>query len=157
MRILFILATLLLTPVVHAQSAQNGPVDITADQLDVEQAKGVATFTGNVLVKQQGFTLTAPKIVASYAKSGGDIESIEATGGVVITRVGQGGITEKASGTTATYAPTKQQVTMAGAVTLIRGPSQLSGDRLVYDMATGNARVTNSKGPVKARFVPGAK
>lgn len=150
-----ILAISLLAP---AAFAQNGPVDITSNQLDVEQAKGLATFTGNVVVTQTGFTLAAPKVVADYsgAKGSNDIKSITASGGVIITRTG-GAVAEKATGSTALYSPVTKQVILSGDVTLIRGPSSLSGDKLVYDMATGNARVTNSKGPVKARFVPQSK
>lgn len=156
------LLTLILTlaiPAAFAQSiASSGPVDITSQRLDVQQAKGTATFSGNVVVTQGGFKLEAPKVTAETdSAKGGDIKSIVASGGVTITRPGQGGITEKATGTTASYTPGTQQLVLAGAVTLIRGPSQLSGDKLVYDIASGNARVTNSKGPVKARFVPQKK
>lgn len=140
----------------HAASVAGGaPVDITSTQLDVDQSGKTATFSGNVVVTQGTFTLAAPKVVADYSGQGSDIKTIQATGGVTITRSGEG-VTEKAVGTTATYTPGARQLVLSGAVTLVRGPSQLSGDKLVYDMATGNARVTNSGGPVKARFVPGA-
>lgn len=158
MKTLFFALLLTISFLAPAAFAQNGPVDITSSQLDVEQAKGLATFTGNVVVTQTGFTLAAPKVVADYsgAKGATDIQSITATGGVTITRTG-GLVNEKATGTTALYSPVTKQVVLSGEVTLVRGPSSLSGDKLVYDMATGNARVTNSKGPVKARFVPQSK
>ncbi|RYG60831.1 MAG: lipopolysaccharide transport periplasmic protein LptA [Alphaproteobacteria bacterium] len=143
-------------PLHAAPMANGGPVDITSKQLDVNQSGKTATFSGNVKVQQGTFTLTAPKVVADYSGSGADIKTIQATGGVIITRVADGA-TEKAIGTTATYAPGARQLVLSGNVTLVRGPSQLSGDKLVYDMASGNARVTSSSGPVKARFVPGAK
>ena len=152
-----LLLTLLFTPAAFAQAMGKGPVDITAQQLDVQQKKGTAVFSGDVVVKQGEMTLTAPKVTATYGSKGGDIEAIEATGGVTITRPGQNGVTEKAVGTTALYSPANGNMVMTGAVTLTRGPSQLSGDKLTYDLANGNARVTNSKGPVKARFVPNAK
>lgn len=155
--LLALLLTLLASSVVAESLTSGGPVDITSAQLDVQQAKGLATFSGNVVVTQSTFRLEAPKVVADFSAKGSDIKSIQATGGVTITRPGQGGITEKATGTTATYQPGAQQLVLTGAVTLIRGPSQLSGDKLVYDMASGNARVTNSSGPVKARFVPKGK
>ena len=158
---IFCLAVALLAaaPVVMAQNlGAKSPVDITSQQLDVQQAKDLAVFSGNVVVTQTGFRLEASKVTADFsAKGHSDIQSIEATGGVTITRDGAGGITEKATGTTATYTPDTQQLVLLGNVTLTRGPSQLSGDKLVYDIATGNARVTNSSGPVKARFVPNAK
>lgn len=139
-----------------AYAANGGPVDITSQQLDVEQSKSLATFSGDVVVTQEGFVLKAPKVVADYS-GGADIKSITATGGVNIVRNGAGGVAETATGTTALYAPASQQIILTGDVTLTRGPSTLSGDKLVYDMASGNAHVTNSSGPVKARFVPNAK
>jgi lipopolysaccharide export system protein LptA len=133
-------------------------VDITSSQLEVLQKEGQAVFSGNVKVTQGTFSLTAPKVVAEYGgggQGGSDIRTITATGGTTIIRTGAGGVQEKAVGTQATYTPGNQLITMVGAVTLTRGPSELSGDKLVYDMASGNAKVTNSSGPVKARFVPG--
>lgn len=162
-----LLAAILLPLAAHAQSQDStasfgaaGPVDITSKQLDVQQAKGLATFTGDVVVKQAGFNLAAPVVTATYGANGpkgssSDVKDITASGGVTILHDGAGGVPEKAVGTTAVYTPGIQQVVLTGDVTLTRGPSQLSGDKLVYDLASGNARVTNSKGPVKARFVPG--
>lgn len=155
-RILLIAFLTVAMPLHAASIANSGPVDITSSQLDVNQSGKTAIFSGNVVVTQGTFTLTAPKVVADYSGAGADIKSIQATGGVTITRSGDG-ITEKATGATATYTPGARQLVLSGDVTLVRGPSQLSGDKLVYDMASGNARVTNSKGPVKARFVPAGK
>lgn len=129
------------------------PIDITASKLEVNQSASKATFTGNVVVTQGGLVLAAPTVVTSYA--GGTLDTVTASGGVTITRTGSGGVAEKATGSTATYSPKAGNLTLTGAVTLQRGPSELSGDKLVYNLQTGNAVVTNSNGPVKARFVPG--
>lgn len=152
---LFVLIFLCAAPSALAASlASGGPVDITADQLDVHNAEGNAVFTGNVVVRQNTLTLTAPKLTVSYAKGGGDITQMQATGGATITRNTPGQAAEKATGSTATYNPSTQTLTMTDNVTLVRGPSTLSGDKLVYAIATGNAQVTSKGGPVKARFVP---
>jgi len=150
------LLLLLIAPAAHAQTAKlSGPVDITANQLDIKHASGQATFAGNVVVTQGGTTLTAPRITVTYGKNGkGDIQQMVAEGGnVVFTRTG-GALAEKATGDKAVYNPTRQELTLTGAVTLTRGPSTLAGDRLLYDIAGGNAQVTNSSGPVRAHFVP---
>lgn len=140
-----------------AHAATGGPIDITAQKLEVNQTSSKATFSGNVVVTQQGLVLTAPVVTADYATQGdgSGIQTVTASGGVTITRNGAGGITEKATGTTAVYNPEAGTLVLSGAVTLVRGPSELAGDRLVYNLTTGNAVVTNSAGPVKARFVPG--
>lgn len=129
------------------------PVDVTADKLDIQHSEGKAVFTGNVHITQGNMTLTAPQVTATYGANGeGDIQQMQATGGATITRTGT--VPEVANGTTATYLPASQQLILTGEVQLTRGPSTLSGDKLVYDMASGNAKVTNSQGPVRAKFVP---
>lgn len=150
-----LLATLAL-PAMAATLTSAGPVDITATQLEVQHTLGKAAFSGNVVVTQGDFTLKAPQLTADYnAKGGGDsLKQLQATGGVTITRGGAGGMAETATGSVATYNPNAQKLVLTGpTVTLTRGPSTLVGDKLIYNIATGNAQVTNSSGPVKARFV----
>ncbi len=137
---------------VHAAAAK-APIDISAQKLEVNQSSSKAIFSGNVVVTQEGLILTAPVVTADYQGQG--IQTVTASGGVTITRTGAGGVSEKATGTTAIYNPDAGNLVLTGAVTLTRGPSELSGDKLVYNLTTGNAVVTNSGGPVKARFVPG--
>ena len=150
-----LLTSLFATVLLSTAWAQNTqPVDITAAKLEVNQSANTATFSGNVVVTQGNLTLNAPRVVAASAKAGG-VQAITASGGVTITRPGTAGTNETATGTTASYNPQAGTLTLTGAVTLTRGPSVLSGDKLVYNLQTGNAVVTNSQGPVKARFVPG--
>ncbi|NBV54652.1 MAG: lipopolysaccharide transport periplasmic protein LptA [Proteobacteria bacterium] len=134
------------------QAQSNQPVEITASQMEVQHTQGTATFTGNVVVTQGNLTLTAPQLTVSYQSQSGDVDTIRTTGLTTITR--SGATSEKATGTQAIYTPASQLLVLTGQVMLQRGPSQLSGDKLVYNIATGNAKVTNSSGPVKARFVP---
>lgn len=152
---LVLIAAMLVTAPAWSQSlASGGPVDIEAAQLEVQHAQGKATFSGNVKVTQGNLTLTAPRLDVSYGASGsGDITQMQASGGVTLTR-GGGTVAEKATGNTAIYTPQTQQIVFTGNVTLTRGPSTLSGDKLVYNVASGTARVTSSNGPVKARFIP---
>lgn len=149
---------LLLTPALALAEtiAGNTPIDIDAARLDVDHAHGKATFSGNVRVVQGTLTLTAETLTATYGANGqGDIEEMVASGGVMLMR--KGTVEERASGSKAIYDPKKQTLTLTGAVALQRGPSTLAGDKLVYDIANGNAKVTNSNGPVKARFTPATK
>ena len=58
------------------------PVEITADQLRVNQASGTAIFTGNVIAIQGTMRLTAPEVQVNYAADGKKIARLHATGGV---------------------------------------------------------------------------
>jgi lipopolysaccharide export system protein LptA len=134
---------------VVAQSRE--PIQITAQELTVQHAKGVASFTGNVKVVRSDFTLTANRLEAQYGNAG--IDDLTARGQVVITRMGA--VPETATGEVATFNPTANTLTLTGAVVeLKRGPSTLKGDRLVYNLNSQQARVTNQGGPVQATFTP---
>jgi lipopolysaccharide transport protein LptA len=121
-------------------------------------------FSGNVKAMQGGVTLLADTLTVDYlaqdkaggkASRGHGIENLVAEGTVKIVRDAGPDGREEATGTKAVYTPAQNQIVLTGPhVVLTRGPSMLEGDRLEYDMASGNAHVTNSKGPVKARFVP---
>lgn len=127
------------------------PIQITANSLLVEHARGQASFEGNVKVVRADLTLTANQLDAAYSKTG--LGELTARGNVVIVR--NGTVPETAQGTTAVFNPATNILTLTGPkVTLKRGPSQLQGDKLVYNLNTQQARVTQQGGPVQAVFTP---
>jgi lipopolysaccharide transport protein LptA len=147
--------------VLLATPAWTQPLNITAERLDVEHATGTATFRGKVKAIQSGdgFTLEADTLTISYATGKGaqGVNTITAKGQVVIARAGIP--PEKATGDTAIYTPGSNgkngQIILTGkTVSLNRGPSRLTGDRLVYNLQTQQATVTNSQGAVSATFIP---
>lgn len=153
-----LLCGLLLMGASLAYGAEAGSIDITAERLDVRQTDGKATFTGRVVAKRGAMTLHADTLTATYGKGHaapqrGQVESIIAAGHVTLLRAGTGD--EKATGDAATYNIHTHTLVLTGrAVTLTRGASMLVGDKLVYDLTSGHAKVTQTGGQVKARFVP---
>ncbi len=65
------------------------PVEVTADQLQVNQADGTAVFTGNVVVIQGAMRLTAPLVKVNYAEDQKAIERLDASGGVTLVNGGE--------------------------------------------------------------------
>lgn len=133
----------------HAQTPRP-PITLTAQTVSYQQAKGLAEFTGNVLVKQGGITLATPKLSAKFNGQGAQtLQSLTAIGTaddpVRFTRGA-----ETATGRTATYTPDVQQLVLTGNVTLTRQGNTLAGEKLVYDLATGTATVTGGSVPVRA-------
>src|SRR5919106_2050282 len=65
------------------------PVEITSDALELDQAAGTATFTGEVKVGQGALRLAADRIEVFYvdtAGSGtGEVQRMVATGAVTLT------------------------------------------------------------------------
>ncbi|MGH1330155.1 MAG: LptA/OstA family protein [Paracoccaceae bacterium] len=112
------------------------PVEIEADQLSVDQATGIATFTGNVLIGQGEMRLSAGKVIVEYAAASADeagkIARLLASGGVTMVNGG-----EAAEAQNAEYTIDSGKIIMTGNVILTQGQSALSAGRLIVDLKSG--------------------
>ena len=144
-KILTLCALALLSTQASAQGAQVAfgglkqdptlPVEVTADQLQVDQNTGMAIFSGNVVIAQGEMRLTAPKVTVEYGDEGqqdGNIKRLLAAGGVTIVN-GE----EAAESRDAEYTIDTGTVVMTGNVILTQGPNALSSERLVIDLIAG--------------------
>ena len=134
---------------VSAQQAQVGfgsgdfdrsaPVEVAADSLEVDQATGRATLTGNVVVAQGELRLSAQRITVDYATTAGDrrIKRLNAAGDVLIV-AGQ----DAAEGQEATYTLDTSEILLSGDVLVTQDGSTLAGDRLAIDLGSGAGTVT---------------
>ena len=129
----------------------DAPVEITADELAVDQETGIAVFSGNVVAGQGEMRLTAARVKIEYltedGSSTGEIDKILASGGVTLVN-GQ----EAAEAENAVYSPATAEVVMTGNVLVTQGPNAISGDKLTVDLTSGNGRV---EGQVKTVFRTG--
>lgn len=120
----------------------NAPVNFNADRIEVQDRSDRVVVSGNVEVTQAGMTLNAARMTVAYSKqpSGGsngvDIDRIDASGNVVVTKADQ-----TARGNVAIYDLNSKLITMLGNVTLTQGANRLSGGRLVMDLNTGRSTV----------------
>src|SRR6056297_2654124 len=62
----------------------DAPVEVTADELAVDQDTGTALFTGNVLIGQGEMRLSAPRVLVVYKEGQSGIEELRASGGVTL-------------------------------------------------------------------------
>lgn len=113
------------------------PVEVTADQLEVNQTDATAIFTGNVIVIQGDLRIAAAAIRVEYDKDDRTkIDRIHATGGVTLTSP-----TEAAESREAIYSVASGEVVMTGDVLLTQGGSTITGQKLVFDLGTGTGRM----------------
>ncbi len=114
------------------------PVEITADQLSINQQDGTALFVGNVVVGQGAMRLSAGKVKVEYAAGGGDatgrISRLLASGGVTLVNGG-----EAAEAQEAIYSIDDGTIVMTGDVILTQGANALSSQRMVVDLNSGVA------------------
>ncbi|PWE33591.1 lipopolysaccharide transport periplasmic protein LptA [Maritimibacter sp. 55A14] len=126
------------------------PVEVSADQLDVDQEDGDALFSGHVRVGQGDMRLAAERLRVIYAKDPETgrtrISQMHATGGVVVTN-----LDEAAESDEAVYSIDAGTIVMTGNVLLTQGPNAISGQRFTVDLATGKGTM---QGPVRTILRP---
>ena len=146
------------------------PVYIEAATLEVRDKDKVATFSGDVKVKQGDTNLRCKSLVVFYEGNDADgktlqaaspgpggqqkIKRLEARGGVVVTHKEQ-----TATGESGIFDMKTNTVTLNGDVVMTQGQNVLRGDRLVVDLTSGASRVEsgkNGQGRVQGLFQPGS-
>lgn len=125
------------------------PVTVDADNLTVNQGDGSALFTGKVVVVQGDMKLSADRVQVEYAQGQSAIESLHATGNVILASP-----TEAARANEALYTIGTGQVVMTGNVLLTQGENTMSGQKLVVNLSTG---IGTMGGRVSTTFTPGQK
>lgn len=123
------------------------PVEVSADQLAVNQADGTAMFTGNVLVGQGEMRLSAGRVKVEYTADGSGISKLFASEGVTLINA-----TDAAEAREAIYTIDSGNVVMTGDVLLTQGGNALSGQKLVIDLKAGTGVM---EGRVQSVFQPG--
>ena len=152
------------------------PINIEADLLEVDDKSKQATFRGNVVASQGGFSLKAKELIVYYAGNpsgevtqaragqqaeaagqqgqAGSIKRIEAKGKVIVATKDE----QTATSEWADFDVEKQLVTIGGNVVLSQGENVLRGDRLVIDLKSGKSRfeVKSESGSQRIRglFLP---
>ncbi|MFT4012010.1 MAG: lipopolysaccharide transport periplasmic protein LptA [Paracoccus sp. (in: a-proteobacteria)] len=125
------------------------PVEVTADSLQVNQATGLATFIGNVLIGQGEMRLAADRVTVTYAANNPQkISKLHAEGNVTLAS-GQDAAEAKA----ADYDVASGNVVLTGDVLLTQGASVLSGQSVTVNLASGTAQ---AQGRVRSVLQPGS-
>lgn len=115
----------------------NQPVEVTADNLQVDQATGKAIFTGNVVIGQGEMRLSASRVAVVYRSNGDGIASLEATGGVTLVSGPDAAESERAD-----YSIDSGTIVMTGNVLFAQGRSALSADRMSVRLSDGTAEMS---------------
>jgi len=125
------------------------PVEVTADNLSVDQESGTAIFEGNVLIGQGEMRLSAARVKVVYRSGGQGIQRLEATGGVTLVSGPDAAEAQRAD-----YDIDNGTIVMTGNVLLAQGPSALSADKMSVRLSDGTAKMS---GRVKTILQTGSK
>ncbi len=143
-------------------SSSHEPINISADKLDYFDKAQKAIYTGNVVVIQGDTRLKATVLTIYFDSKQGDakapsgpalgsnsgVRRMEGKGPVVITNKDQVG-----AGDSLIYDKARNKFTLVGNVALSQGENVTRGDKMDYDLSTGQAVVT-SKGRVHSLIIP---
>lgn len=152
------------------------PINIEADKLVYFEKELKAIYSGNVVATQGDSKLTCSSLTifmeksapadakAPAAEPAKDAASAEAPTSSRLRHMDCAGPvtmlskTQTATGDSGSYDKPRNQVVLSGHVTLSDGKNVTKGDKLVYDMTTGQATVqTGSSSPrVSGQFLPGS-
>jgi len=119
------------------------PIQIQADRLEVADQKGTAVFSGNVEIVQGSTFMKTSKLLVYYAKDsqgnagpGGNVQRIEATGGVAVRSKDQ-----HASANKAVVNMVTQIATLNGNVAVSQGTNIIEGCLVTVNMKTNDINV----------------
>ncbi len=135
-------------------SGKGGPIDVTADQLEMVDAQHMAIWRGNVEALQDQnrlvsdvlniyFTGRPNKGAAPSAGMGGNwgaVDHLVADGHVYFVSPQQ-----TARGDHAVYEAAADTITLTGDVVVVQGQSVVRGDKLVIEVKTGHATVVSNE------------
>lgn len=115
-------------------------LEVTADELEVDQASGATIFSGNVLVVQGDLRMTAGGLRLEYTATEDGRQRVDrllASDGVTLVTAD-----EAIEARNATYDLARSTLDMSGDVLFVQGPNILSGERFSADLATGSGRMS---------------
>jgi lipopolysaccharide export system protein LptA len=112
------------------------PVEVSADNLSVDQNDGTAIFSGNVLIGQGAMRLSAPKVQVYYHEGENRIERLQASGGVTLVSGD-----DAAEAQNADYNIDTGIINMQGDVMLVQKQRALTAERMTVDTKSGTARM----------------
>ncbi len=164
-------AVLTASGVAHAQGLgpnADGPIDITADELEVQNKTCVSTWRGKAEALQGEARLRADLIRATFAtKTGGgtgsnacgDLIKMDAEGNVYYVTFKS----QRVRGDAGVYDARNETVTLTGDVVAVQDQNVLRGSRMVFNTQTGEGRMVggasgpNAKNRPRGVFYPAKK
>lgn len=113
------------------------PVEVTADNLSVDQSTGTAIFNGNVLIGQGEMRLSAAEVLVVYRDQTEGIARLEATGGVTLVSGDDAAESQRAD-----YDIDSGTIVMSGNVLLTQGRNAISSDKMSVKLSDGTAQMS---------------
>jgi len=143
----FALLLSLAMPAIAIDTNSNLPIDIESDQASIDDAKGISTYSGNVIISQGLSKIEADHIIVKAANR--ELVTIEALGTPAHFIQQDDADTGATHGYAKTILYTVKASTLSfvGDASLIQAKNSFSGDKIIYDIAQ---KAIMAKGNVEA-------
>lgn len=149
----FLALTLCIGTTSFAQTNGDGPIQVSANEIDVQPANNMAIFSGNAEVVQNGAIIRSTKFKVFYGNgNGGKIEKV-----ISDSETFYSSATEKARGDSAIFDANSNTITFVGNVILTQGQNVVTGEELKVNTQTKQSIMKSSNGRVRAVFFPSQK
>lgn len=124
----------------NPKSLLEKPIQIEADQVELDEQKGVSVYKGNIRIVQGEIEMRSHKLTVHIVK--GRIDQLIAEGTPVeLTRSGESAM--KAKALVMKYFADKGRIEIQGDAHLWQGLNEFSGDQIAYDIESD--RMTAAK------------
>lgn len=135
-------AVLAAVPALAAQSVtkEAEPIVITSNRMEAEKLGEKVTFSGNVVLKKEGMTVTSDQMVVFYDPGSKNIREIVARGNVVVRKEGR-----IALANLATYSLREEKIVLTGDARIIEKENQLGGEKIILFMRDDRSIVEGGK------------
>ena len=156
---IFFAALVLLTGNAWALSTdKDQPVSIEADSVDIDEAKEIAIYRGDVILIQGSINLNAEKVVVYNFQS--DNSHIVATGEQVkfSQRPDNSDELIKGRANKAEYGINSTKLELTGKAVLVKGKNTFKNDKIIYDRVKALVKAgTSAKGKERVKITIGPK
>ena len=109
-------------------------IEVTADNLSIDQDSGTAIFDGNVMIGQGDLRLTAARVEVVYGADTSEIARLLASGGVTFVTADEAAEAEQAD-----YNIQSGLLVLTGEVLLTQGASAISAGQMTINVTDGTA------------------
>jgi lipopolysaccharide export system protein LptA len=137
---LFLVAALCHAAPTRPERKDRAPLVITSDSMEADKLGDTVTFTGNVILKKEGMTLTSDSMVVFFDVRSKEVREIDAYGNIVVRGEGRTAFSNKAS-----YYSKDEKIVLTGDARIIEKENELRGETITLFMRDERSVVEGGK------------
>lgn len=116
------------------------PIAITSHSMEADKFGDKVTFTGDVVLKKEGMTLSSDIMVVFYDAGSKSIREIEADGNVVVRKEGREAHSNKAS-----YFNREEKIVLTGDARINENENELGGEKITLFLRDDRSIIEGGK------------